>query len=287
MARERTAAKRLFRWIATILPFDFRRDYGTEMERAFADDLDNPSDGQQSSGTWMTLLRAIAGLGPVALREHRRLRGRTSATRSACSPDSAGSRSPRSSRSPSASVQRPPRSASWIRFFSGRCRLPIRIVWSRCTPSISGTPASTRCRIPTISSTNAASEGLPRLTAYTFTPLSVSTGGEPQQVLAGIVVRQLLQRARCLCSARPRHRAVRCSCRGPAAGGGAFRRVLEAALRRESGSRRPDDSTERHGVHGDRRDAARVHRHRHRPSRRSLGADDRRIPRSSQTRPTC
>ena len=87
-------------------------------------------------------------------------------------------------------------------------------------------------------------------------------------------VRQLLQRARCLCSARPRHRAVRCSCRGPAAGGGAFRRVLEAALRRESGSRRPDDSTERHGVDGDRRDAALVHRHRHRPSRRSLGADD-------------
>ena len=70
MARERTAAKRLFRWIATILPFDFRRDYGTEMERAFADDLDNPTGGQQSSGTWMTLLRAIAGLGPVALREH-------------------------------------------------------------------------------------------------------------------------------------------------------------------------------------------------------------------------
>ena len=45
MARERTAAKRLFRWIATILPFDFRRDYGTEMERAFADDLDDPPAG--------------------------------------------------------------------------------------------------------------------------------------------------------------------------------------------------------------------------------------------------
>jgi hypothetical protein len=61
--------RRWFRWAAGLLPFDFRRDYGRDMELAFASDL-NESRQAGAGGTWSTWARAVAGPGPVALREH-------------------------------------------------------------------------------------------------------------------------------------------------------------------------------------------------------------------------
>jgi putative ABC transport system permease protein len=59
---------RLFRFASRLLPFDFRREYEREMELAFASDLDEAR--QTSGGVWSVIGRALAGLGPVALREH-------------------------------------------------------------------------------------------------------------------------------------------------------------------------------------------------------------------------
>jgi predicted permease len=63
-------ARRLFRWAAGLLPFDFRRDYGREMELAFSSDLNDSTRKAGASGVWSTWARAIGGLGPMALREH-------------------------------------------------------------------------------------------------------------------------------------------------------------------------------------------------------------------------
>jgi predicted permease len=59
---------RLFRFASRLLPFDFRREYEREMELAFASDL--ASARQTSRGAWAVIGRALAGLGPVAIREH-------------------------------------------------------------------------------------------------------------------------------------------------------------------------------------------------------------------------
>ena len=187
MARERTAAKRLFRWIATILPFDFRRDYGTEMERAFADDLENSSGRQQSSGTWMTLLRAIAGLGPVALREHlaiarqdvgyalRVLAGQRGFTITALLSLAFGIGATTATFSLVDTLFLRPLPVS------DQDRLVAMYTVDQRNTGFN--PVS----YPNYLEYQRSVPGLAALTAYTFTPLSVSTGGEPQQVLAGIV----------------------------------------------------------------------------------------------------
>jgi len=59
---------RLFRFASRLLPFDFRREYEREMELAFASDLE--SARQTSRGAWAVIGRALAGLAPVAIREH-------------------------------------------------------------------------------------------------------------------------------------------------------------------------------------------------------------------------
>ena len=126
-ARDRSLAKRVFRWIARLLPFDFRRDYGQEMERAFADDLDEPARRQRRSRTWTTFARAVAGIGPSRFASMRRSQGRTSLTRCACSQRSAASRSRRCCRWRSVLARRPPHSAWWTCCFSTRCPSPPRI----------------------------------------------------------------------------------------------------------------------------------------------------------------
>src|SRR5580765_2047512 len=59
---------RVFRFASRLLPFDFRREYEREMELAFASDLE--SARRKSRGAWAVIGRALAGLGPVAIREH-------------------------------------------------------------------------------------------------------------------------------------------------------------------------------------------------------------------------
>jgi hypothetical protein len=63
-------ARRLFHWAARLLPFDFRREYGREMELSFASDLKDPANRSDSARIWTVSARAVAGLAPVAIREH-------------------------------------------------------------------------------------------------------------------------------------------------------------------------------------------------------------------------
>src|SRR4029079_3632399 len=66
-ARDRLP-RRPFRLAQRPLPFDFRREYAREMELAFASDLE--SARRTPRGAWSVIGRALAGLGPVAVREH-------------------------------------------------------------------------------------------------------------------------------------------------------------------------------------------------------------------------
>ena len=61
------SGRRLFRWLLRLLPFDFRADYGREIERSF---LDQQRDAGSAAGrvrVWAENVRALATIGP---REH-------------------------------------------------------------------------------------------------------------------------------------------------------------------------------------------------------------------------
>src|SRR5689334_2934779 len=70
MGAHDSLAKRLFSWVSRLLPFDFRREYGREMELAFASDLEDATQSTRPTRIWRVWVRAIAGVGPVAVREH-------------------------------------------------------------------------------------------------------------------------------------------------------------------------------------------------------------------------
>jgi predicted permease len=187
MPRGRTLAKRVFKWMARLLPFDFRRDYGQEMERAFADDLDDPAKRQRPSRTWTTFARAVAGIGPLALREHaaiarqdvayalRVLAGQRGFTITALLS---------------------------LAFGIGATTATFSLVDALFLHPLPVTAEDRLVALYTVDSRNTgfnpssypnfldyqrSARGFAGLTAYTFTPVNLSTGGEPQQVLASIV----------------------------------------------------------------------------------------------------
>ena len=52
-------ARRVFHWAARLLPFDFRREYGREMELSFASDLKDPANRSDSARIWTVSARAV------------------------------------------------------------------------------------------------------------------------------------------------------------------------------------------------------------------------------------
>ena len=185
---------------------------------------------------------------------------------------SAASRSRRCCRWHSASAPPPPPSVWWTCCFSTRCRLPTEdrlvAVYTVDQRNTGFNPTSYPNFLDYQRGVRgfAGADGVHLYAAERVHGRRAATG--PRRHRRG----QLLQ-----CAGRhgrtwPRARPVRRARRGPAAGRRPFGWLLDAAVRREPGDCRPDDPAERHALHGDRRDAARVHRHRHRPSRRSLGA---------------
>ncbi len=187
MPRDRTLATRLFRWMARLLPFDFRREYGPDMERAFADDLNDPARRERPSRIWTTCARAVAGIAPIAIREHAAIAWQD--------------------------IAYAVRVLATQRGFTITALLSLAFGIGATTATFSlvdvlflhPLPVADEDRLVAVYTVDQRNtgfnptsypnfldyqrgvRGFAGLTAYTFTPVNVSTGGEPQQVLASIV----------------------------------------------------------------------------------------------------
>jgi len=70
MKGPRRSERRLVRWLVRLLPFDFRRDHGTDLERTFVDQLSDPDAAENTMTRLALWARSVGGIFRVAPREH-------------------------------------------------------------------------------------------------------------------------------------------------------------------------------------------------------------------------